>query len=170
MKSYNSSDIRISLSFIVFFFTNVFYSSNLWAIAGVDFPFEEDLDFSEVQEMIDAGNYDDAIAYLNSDVLEWYPENAEALTLKGYSQRGLGLNDESMRSYNAALLSNPQHQGALEYQGELFLKVGNLDDAKLNLEKLEGICPDGCEAFYKLQTAIEKFKDGTIVWSPPENK
>ena len=57
MKSYNSSDISISLSFIVFFFTNVFYSSNLWAIAGVDFPFEEDLDFSEVQEMIDIADY-----------------------------------------------------------------------------------------------------------------
>ena len=42
--------------------------------------------------------------------------------------------------------------------------------AKLNLQKLEGICPDGCEAFYTLQTAIEKFKDGSIVWSPPEKK
>ena len=41
---------------------------------------------------------------------------------------------------------------------------------KLNLQKLEGICPDGCEAFYTLQTAIEKFKDGSIVWSPPEKK
>ena len=170
MKSYNSSYTSLFTAFIVFFFTTVLYSSNLWAIAGVDFPFEEDLDFSEVQEMIDAEKYDEAIAYLNSDVLEWYPENAEALTLKGYSQRGLGLNDESMSSYNSALLSNPQHQGALEYQGELFLKVGKLEDAKLNLKKLEGICPDGCEAFYKLQTAIEKFKDGTLIWSPPEKK
>ena len=170
MKSYNPSFVRLSLTFIIFFFTIAFFSFKLWAIAGVDFPFEEDLDFSEVQQMIDSGKYEEAIAYLNSDVLEWYPENAEALTLKGYSQRGLGLNNESMISYNAALLSNSKHQGALEYQGELFLKLGKLEDAKLNLQKLEGICPDGCEAFYTLQTAIEKFKDGSIVWSPPEKK
>jgi len=143
------------------------FPKSSWSIAGVDFPLEDDLDFAEVQEMIDKGDYEEAVSYLDFEVLEWYPENSEALTLKGYSLRGLGKNKEAMQSYNLALLSDPTHKGALEYQGELFLKMGNQDSAEINLGKLQNLCPRGCESFYTLQTAIESFKDGSIVWTPP---
>ena len=142
-------------------------TAKAWAIAGVDFPLEGDLDFTEVQEMIDAGKYEEAIAYLDFDVIEWYPENAEALTLKAYSQRSMGLHEEAMENYNAALASDPTHKGALEYQGELYLMMGNQSAAEGNLIKLENLCPRGCEAHDTLQAAIERFKDGQVSWIPP---
>jgi len=144
-----------------------FLTAQAWAIAGVDFPLEGDIDFTEVQEMIDAGKYEEAIAYLDFDVIEWYPENAEALTLKAYSQRSMGLHEEAMANYNAALASDPTHTGALEYQGELYLMMGNQGAAEDNLQKLENLCPRGCEAHDTLQAAIERFKDGEISWVPP---
>lgn len=145
-------------------------TSQAWAIAGVDFPLEDDLDFAEVQEMIDAGKYQEAIAYLDYEVLEWYPENAEALTLKAYSQRSMGDHENAMENYNAALASDPTHKGALEYQGELYLKMGNQEAAMENLQKLANLCPRGCEAHDILQAAIERFKDGEVSWTPPARR
>lgn len=145
-------------------------SGQAWAIAGVDFPLEDDLDFAEVQEMIDAGDYDKAIAYLDYEVLEWYPENAEALTLKAYSQRSMGDHENAMENYNAALAADPTHKGALEYQGELYLKMGNQEAALENLQKLQNLCPRGCEAHDILQAAIERFKDGEVSWVPPARR
>ena len=147
-----------------------FLSGQAWAIAGVDFPLEGDIDFTEVQEMIDAGKYEEAIAYLDFEVIEWYPENAEALTLKAYSQRSMGMHEEAMENYNAALTSDPTHQGALEYQGELYLMMGNQEAAEENLKKLENLCPRGCEAHDELQAAIERFKDGEVSWIPPADR
>lgn len=145
-------------------------SIQAWAIAGVDFPLEDDLDFTEVQELIDAGEYQKAISYLDYEVIEWYPENAEALTLKAYSLRSMGKHEEAMEIYNAALASDPTHKGALEYQGELYLKMGNQDAALVNLEKLANLCPRGCEAHDILQAAIERFKDGEVSWVPPARR
>jgi tetratricopeptide (TPR) repeat protein len=142
-------------------------SGQAWAIAGVDFPLEDDIDYTEVQDMIDAGEYQRAIAFLDFEVIEWYPENAEALTLKAYSLRHLGKHDEAMKNYNDALATDPTHQGALEYQGELFLILGNQEAAAMNLQKLENLCPRGCEAHDTLQAAIERFKDGEVSWIPP---
>lgn len=142
-------------------------ATQAWAIAGVDFPLEDDLDFTEVQSMIDEGEYQKAISYLDFEVLEWYPENAEALNLKAYSLRSMGRLDDAMEHYNAALASDPTHKGALEYQGELFLKLGDQDAAEANLQKLANLCPRGCEAHDILQAAIERFKDGEVSWTPP---
>lgn len=145
-------------------------TSQAWAIAGVDFPLEDDLDFTEVQEMIDAGEYQKAISYLDYEVIEWYPENAEALTLKAYSLRSMGRLEEAMVVYNEALASDPTHKGALEYQGELYLKMGNQEAAQENLQKLANLCPRGCEAHDILQAAIERFKDGEMSWVPPTRR
>lgn len=165
-----SSLKNAALSGVVALSMAVGVSGQAWAIAGVDFPLEDDLDFTEVQEMIDAGDYDKAIAYLDYEVLEWYPENPEALTLKAYSQRSMGLHEEAMQNYNAALASDPTHKGALEYQGELYLKMGNQEAAMENLQKLQNLCPRGCEAHDILQAAIERFKDGEVSWVPPTRR
>ena len=145
-------------------------TSQAWAIAGVDSPLEDDIDFEEVQTMIDAGEYQKAISYLDFEIIEWYPENAEALTLKAYSLRSMGKHDEAMENYNAALAADPTHKGALEYQGELFLKIGDQASAAANLVKLSNLCPRGCEAHEILQAAIERFKDGEVSWIPPANR
>jgi tetratricopeptide (TPR) repeat protein len=103
------------------------------------------------------------------DIIEAEGESADALNLMGYSLRNLDRNDEAMDFYNQALAMDPEHQGALEYQGELYLKMGNQAAAEANLSRLADLCPDGCDAHGILQTAIERFKDGGVTsWVAPE--
>jgi tetratricopeptide (TPR) repeat protein len=140
--------------------------ANAWAIAGVDFSSYE---VEEAQSEIDKGDFEEAIVMLE-EIIFFEPEDADALNLMGFSLRSTDRFDEAMEMYNEALTYDPDHQGALEYQGELFLKLGDQASAEANLQKLTDLCPDGCEALAVLETAIEKFKDGTeLSWVRPEN-
>ena len=60
-----------------------------------------------------------------------------------------------MTYYRKALDAEPNHRGALEYQGELFVELGQVDKAKENLAKLDRICMFGCEEARDLKAAIE---------------
>ncbi len=95
-------------------------------------------------------------------------KDANGWNYLAFSQRNLGKNDEAMTNYNKALEIDPKHKGALEYQGELFLKLGNMDGAKANLAKLEVVCKKKCEERDVLQAAIERAKDGKTSWIAPE--
>jgi tetratricopeptide (TPR) repeat protein len=56
--------------------------------------------------------------------------------------------------YAKALDFNPNHKGALEYQGEMFFELGQIDKTKANLFKLVTLCPKGCEEREDLEKAI----------------
>ena len=75
----------------------------------------------------------------------------------GFSYRKSGNLDEAAKHYDKALGLDPKHKGALEYQGELFLMLGDKGAAEENLEKLDKICWLGCEELDELRTAIRKF-------------
>ena len=62
--------------------------------------------------------------------------------------------------YKKALEINPKHLGALEYQGELFLTMGNLDLAKANLDKSDKLCWLGCDEYDDLKASIEAYQQG----------
>ncbi len=59
-----------------------------------------------------------------------------------------------MQAYERALKLDPQHAGALEYQGELFVILGEPDKARANLVLIEAICGTGCEEYVDLAEAI----------------
>lgn len=82
------------------------------------------------------------------------PQNADAWNLLGYSYRMLGDLDQSSAAYLQVLAIDPNHTGALEYQGELFLETGKPDLARANLEKLKGLCGN-CEGAEELEKAIQ---------------
>ena len=68
----------------------------------------------------------------------------DVTTYMGYTQRKLG-NYETAKSYYAmALEVDPNHKGANEYLGELYVETGEMDKAKAQLAKLETICTFGC--------------------------
>ena len=113
----------------------------------------------DAQDEIDAGNFEDAVMVLE-EIIDVDGETADSLNLMGYSLRNLDRNDEAMDFYKRALAMEPDHQGTLEYQGELFLKIGDQAAAEANLAQLSKLCPDGCDAHGILQTAIGRFKDG----------
>ena len=78
----------------------------------------------------------------------------------GYSFRKINNLEKASFYYNKALVLSPKHKGALEYQGEMFLTLGQLEKAEDNLKKLEKICFLGCEEEKMLKESISKYKEG----------
>lgn len=111
-----------------------------------------DTELSDAQRAIDAGQYSLAISKLR-ELLQSDRRNADILNLLGYSYRNLGRYDDSARYYEAALAADPNHIGALEYQGELFILLGDLASAGANLQRLAALCGD-CEAYEELDEAL----------------
>lgn len=111
-------------------------------------------DFKKAKIQIKAENYKSAIDSLKKALVK-EPNNADIYNLLGYSYRKSGDRSNGHLYYNKALKLDPEHEGTLEYQGQLFLQEGNIDKAKANLKKLEELCLFNCEEYESLKTAIE---------------
>lgn len=61
---------------------------------------------------------------------------------------------ESEAEYLQALRIDPNHRGANEYLGELYVMKGDLAKARERLAVLEKLCPSGCEEREDLRKAI----------------
>ena len=83
-----------------------------------------------------------------------FANNADINNLLGYSSRKLKDYRSSATYYTKALRINPNHIGALEYQGELFITTKKIADAKKNLQKLKSLCGVNCEEYKDLKKAI----------------
>ena len=88
------------------------------------------------------------------------PASADWNNLMGYSLRKSKTPDldGAERHYNEALRINPNHRGALEYSGELYLIKGDLATAEKRLAVLDKACTFGCEEYTDLKKAIERYK------------
>jgi tetratricopeptide (TPR) repeat protein len=76
--------------------------------------------------------------------------------LMGFTARKSGDYSTAKKHYAAALKLSPKHVGALEYQGELFIALGDLDSAAQNLEKIKSICWLYCKEKKMLTDALKK--------------
>ncbi len=121
-----------------------------WSNAAADSKTES---FSEASALIEAEKFSEALPLLTS-LAETEPESADVFNLLGYARRKLGELELSGLDYERALWLDPDHRGALEYQGELFLLLGDVDKAEANLAHLEKVCPDDCEEAEELAEAI----------------
>ena len=63
-------------------------------------------------------------------------KQADKFNLLGFTARKSGNLQAAGEYYERALEINPKHIQALEYQGELFLQLGEIEQAKKNLEKI----------------------------------
>lgn len=99
---------------------------------------------------IDAGRYGSAIRVLN-DVVRADRRNADAYNLLGFANRKLEKYARAGKFYKRALKISPQHLGALEYQGELFLILNQPDKAQANLALLLALCGTSCEEYLDLK-------------------
>ena len=111
----------------------------------------------EARALIKAKKWSEAVAELQrvNDTA-----SADWNNLMGYSmRRGAAPDlDASERFYNEALRINPNHRGALEYSGQLYLMKGDLPSAEKRLAVLDKACTFGCEEYTDLKKAIERFK------------
>jgi tetratricopeptide (TPR) repeat protein len=119
----------------------------------------ETTDLQPARAAIKAKKYDTALAQLKVLVVKY--QTPDVYSLLGHALWKTGDSAQGMIYYNKALAINPLHRGALEYQGELYVKLGQIDKAKENLQKLKGICPFSCEELSDLKEAIEHAPKGS---------
>ena len=125
--------------------------------AGGDSNYSSELQkpsgYNEAVVLIEAKKYKEAILPLHS-AEKASQKDADIKNLLGFLHRKIGELDVAGSYYQSALEINPQHKGALEYQGELFLMRGDKVAAKANLAKLDKICWLGCSEYDELKKAI----------------
>jgi tetratricopeptide (TPR) repeat protein len=129
---------------------------------AADAPSTKDApDLSRVRAEIKVKNYDAARAELKGLMVNINYQHPDAYSLMGFVLRKTGDRAQAMTYYRKALDVDPSHKGALEYQGELYVELGQIDNAKENLKKLGRICWFGCEEETDLKEAIAHASKGS---------
>ncbi len=108
---------------------------------------------AEARADISAKKWTDAIAKLTL-IVKASPKSADAYNLLGFSYRNAGDMKSAGAAYARALKLDPKHTGALEYQGILFVKLGQMDKAKANLALIKTISGANSEEYKDLAEAI----------------
>ena len=127
------------------------------AFAAADYAQPASDTLAPVRALIAAGQWSDAIAALrglgDSGSADWN-------NLMGYTHRKQPQPDYAAaeRYYDAALRIDPQHRGALEYSGELYLMQGDLARAEQRLAALDRACRLPCSEYTALKQAVAAFK------------
>ena len=113
--------------------------------------------YTQAQALIEAEDYQGAIDLL-LPLAETDNQNADVFNLLGYSHRKLELYDPALEYYLTALELDPNHLGANEYLGELYLETDQPDKAAERVAMLETLCPEGCEELTELQEALVAYQ------------
>jgi len=84
-------------------------------------------------------------------------KKADVYNLLGFSYRKHSEPDldKALESYKIALETNPEHLGAHEYLGELYITLGNMNKANEMLNSLEKISGTSSMEYIKLKKAID---------------
>jgi Flp pilus assembly protein TadD len=114
---------------------------------------DDPVSLSEVQELIDQGDFSGAVEKLEMYV-EATPHDADGYNLLGFGYRQQEQYDLAKQAYDRALQLDPGHLGVHEYLGELYLKTNEPAKAEAELAILEGLCGTECEEYTTLAAAI----------------
>ena len=109
--------------------------------------------FKKGEAAEDRKKYADAVEYYRQ-ALKAKPKDPDALNNLGFALRSVGKEYmmQAAKAYNDALKADPNHEEALEYQGELFLWMGDLEAANNNLQHLKRLQSEEAE---ELEEEIE---------------
>lgn len=94
-------------------------------------------------ELIHREQYALAIDSLRQSDAAFGP-HADIQTYLGFAHRKLGQYEQAQTYYARALRLDPEHRGANEYLGELYIETGRMDLALAQLQKLRQLCVFGC--------------------------
>jgi tetratricopeptide (TPR) repeat protein len=103
-------------------------------------------DLTAVRAKIKAKDWPAAIGDLNA-LVEQGVQQADVYSLLGFSLRKRGDYEKAYTFYRKALEFEPNHKGALEYLGELYVERGQMAKAREHVSLLTRLCPNGCEAY-----------------------
>ena len=129
--------------------------SNYGLAAGGNYS--SDTDLEPILALIEKGDYQSVIDML-FDELDADPDNADIMTLLGFSYRKTRNYEDALTFYEWALKADPDHRGANEYLGELYLETNQFDKAIQQLEKLDDICRADCKEYTTLKQSIDSFQ------------
>jgi hypothetical protein len=114
-------------------------------------------DLTGIRGLIKVEKFAEAITELDK-MVAFGAEHADIFNLLAFSQRKSGDLNNAAINYRKALALEPDHLGALEYQGELFVMLKDMPAARANLARLVALCPSGCEEREDLEKAIAEAK------------
>jgi tetratricopeptide (TPR) repeat protein len=116
------------------------------ATTGWNFPSNEygRVAYAEAVGLINQERFVDAFDALRRAETAVGP-HPDVLNYMGFVSRKLGRYDDAISYYSAALRIDPNHLGATEYLGELYVQLGQIDRAERQLARLDELCAYGCE-------------------------
>jgi len=100
--------------------------------------------YADAVRLINTEQYSAAITELYKTEFE-VGLHADVQNYLGYTHRKLGRYEEAKSYYAMALKLNPEHLGAHEYLGELYIEIGDMKNARKQLASLNKLCGFGCE-------------------------
>jgi len=146
---------KVLISFVVCLFSLSAHAAG----GGSDNNILKSSEYYAAMKLIKKKSYSSAIENLLK-AEKYNKKDADIYNYLGFSHRKIGDLEKAALYYNKALTISPNHQGALEYQGEMFLTLGQLPKAEANLKKLGKLCFLGCKEEKMLKESILKFKKG----------
>ena len=120
--------------------------------------YSSDTDLRPILKLIESGKYESAIDQLH-DELDYDPDNPDIMSLLGFSYRKTRNFEDAQTFYEWALKVEPDHKGANEYLGELYLETNQLDKAVEQLQILDNICSHNCKEYSNLKQAIDTYAE-----------
>ena len=111
-------------------------------------------DLTSVRAKIKAKDFKASIVELNG-MIDKGIQHPDVYNLLGFSLRKSGDYKQAYTYYRKALEFDPDHKGALEYLGELYVETGDLPKAREQLARLQKLCPQSCEELEDLEKAIK---------------
>ena len=149
--------IRI-LIFTLLFSTSIFAASTESTDTSASASDQVNKLYEKAYDLVYAEKFDKSLKLLKKiakrdDLGEM---KADVYNLLGFSYRKNDNPDldKAFESYKIALEANPEHAGAHEYLGELYLKMGDKFMAEKMLAKLETIAGTSSDEYKKLKRAI----------------
>ena len=79
----------------------------------------------------------------------------DVLNYMGFVSRKMGRYEDALAYYGEALRLDPNHLGATEYLGELYIQLGEFDHARAQLARLDQLCAYACAERDELARWIE---------------
>merc|ERR1711935_1262330 len=155
-KFYYHFKSKIILSLLIILFSYPVYSAG--SDTGNAKPsISKSTYYNDALKLIKKKSFTAAIENLNKAEKN-QKKDADIYNYLGFSYRKIGNMKLAAVNYEKALDIDPKHKGALEYQGEMYITLGQLDKAKANLKKLGSICFLGCSEEIILKKSISNFQ------------
>ena len=142
---------HLSLKFIILFYLSLLFVSPVYAVKydklNASALYERAVKYIDREDYIKANKA--LKAYTKSET-----NDADGWNLYAFANRKMNKFEKAEVYYEKALNIDPDHKGALEYQGELFMQTNRQNLAEENLNKLISLCPNSCYELEKLQEYI----------------